>query len=115
MRTPEVLKLQKTGYSPVSYYNNNEELRNALDFIGRGIGGKSFDSIYNTLKNVDRYMALADFADYRKAQLKATELYNNKELWNKMSLTNIAKSGIFAADRSIKDYAENIWHAKPVE
>ena len=60
-------------------------------------------------------MALADFADYRKAQLKATELYNNKELWNKMSLTNIAKSGIFAADRSIKDYAENIWHAKPVE
>ena len=115
LQTPEVLSLQKHGYSPAEYYNNNPQLREALDFIGKGIGGQNFDNIYNSLKNNDRYMALADFADYRKAQLKATELYNNKELWNKMSLTNIAKSGIFAADRSIKDYAENIWHTKPVE
>ena len=115
MRTPEVLKLQKTGYSPISYYNNNEELRNALDFIGRGIGGKSFDSIYNTLKNVDRYMALADYADYCKAQRTATELYNNRDVWNRMSLINTAKSGIFSSDRSIDDYAKNIWKLKPVE
>jgi starch phosphorylase len=115
MQTPEVLALQKTGYSPIQYYNNNPELKEALDFIGKGIAGQSFDNIYNSLKNNDRYMALADYADYCKAQKKATELYNNKEVWNRMSLTNIAKSGIFAADRSIEDYARDIWHVKPVE
>ena len=115
MQTPEVLTLQKRGYSPMQYYNNNAELRAALDFIGAGIAGQNFDSIYNSLKNYDRYMALADFADYRKAQQKATELYNNSEVWGKMSLTNIAKSGIFAADRSIDDYAKNIWHTSPLK
>ena len=115
MRTPEVLKLQKTGYSPLNYYNNNSNLKNALDFIGKGIDGKPFDNIYNTLKSVDRYMALADYEDYCKAQQTAAKLYADKEKWNRMSLMNIAKSGIFAADRSIDDYANNIWHIKPVE
>ncbi|MBR6510055.1 MAG: glycogen/starch/alpha-glucan phosphorylase [Clostridia bacterium] len=115
MQTPEVLALQKKGYNAIEYYNNNAELREALDFIGRGISGQPFDNIYNSLKNNDRYMALADFADYRNAQAKARELYNNKEIWNNMSLNNIAKSGIFASDRSINDYANNIWHIKPVE
>ena len=115
MKTPEVLKLQKNGYSPMNYYNNNSQLKDALDFIGRGIDGKRFDNIYNTLKNVDHYMALADFSDYCAIQKKASELYQNSENWNKMSLINIAKSGIFAADRSIEDYAKNIWHINPVE
>ena len=115
MHTPEVLKLQREGYSPLQYYNNNSELKNALDFIGKGIDGKPFDNIYNTLKNYDRYMALADFSDYCSAHKKANELYKDKETWNRMSLINIAKSGIFAADRSIDDYAKNIWHIDPVK
>ena len=115
MRTPEVLNLQKRGYNPQMYYNNNPELRHALDFIGKGIDGKNFDNIYNTLKNVDTYMALGDFADYCSAQDKASELYKDNLKWNKMSLMNIASSGIFSADRSIKEYAENIWHIKPVK
>ncbi len=115
MRTPEVLKLQKSGYSPAEYYNNNPALKEAVDFIGRGIDGKPFDHIANALKTNDRYMALADYADYCAAQAKASELYKDKKKWNGSSLVNIAKSGIFAADRSIKDYAENIWHIKPVE
>ena len=115
LQTPEVLEMQKHGYSPLQYYNNNPELRAALDFIGKGIGGQNFDNIYNSLKNTDRYMALADYADYCKAQKKATELYNKPEIWNGMSLTNIAQSGIFASDRSIDDYAKNIWNLKPVK
>ncbi|MBQ2266084.1 MAG: glycogen/starch/alpha-glucan phosphorylase, partial [Clostridia bacterium] len=115
MQTPEVLRLQKQGYSPYEHYNNNPILRDALDFIGRGFGGMSFDSIYHTLKYNDTYMALADFADYQAAQKKATALYNDRDVWNKMSLTNIAKSGVFASDRSIEDYARDIWHIKPVE
>ena len=115
MQTPEVLSLQKNGYSPAQYYNNNPELREALDFIGKGIAGQPFDNIYSSLKSHDRYMALADFADYRKAQRRASTLYADSNKWNKMSLVNIAKSGIFSADRSIGDYAENIWHLKPVK
>ena len=115
MQTPEVLSLQKNGYSPAQYYNNNPELREALDFIGKGIAGQPFDNIYSSLKSHDRYMALADFADYRKAQKRASTLYADSNKWNKMSLVNIAKSGIFSADRSIGDYAENIWHLKPVK
>ena len=115
MRTPEVLNLQKRGYNPAPYYNNNQDLKRAIDFIESGILGQSFSNIANTLKNVDNYMALADYSDYCAAQVKATELYNNKDVWNKMSLMNIAKSGIFAADRSIADYAKNIWHIKPLK
>lgn len=115
MRTPEVLQIGKQGYSPMQYYNNNADLRSALDFIGSGFGGMRFDNIYNVLKNVDHYMALADFADYCAAQKRASELYAHRDKWNKMSLVNIASSGIFAADRSIKDYAENIWGIKPVK
>ncbi len=115
MQTPEVLKLQKNGYSPCEYYNNNPVLREALDFIGAGFGGQSFDDIYNTLRYHDTYMALADFADYRNAQAKATALYNQSEVWQKMSLTNIAKSGIFSADRSIADYARDIWNTEPIK
>ena len=115
MQTPEVLSLQKKGYSPIGYYNNNPKLREALDFIGKGTLGQSFDNIYNSLKNTDRYMALADYSDYCEAQKKATALYNTPDVWNKMSLTNIAKSGIFASDRSIDDYAKNIWHIEPVK
>ncbi len=115
MQTPEVLALQKSGYSPIQYYNNNAELRAALDFMGKGLNGQPFDNIYNSLKNNDRYMALADYADYCNAQKKAQALYRDSKKWNTMSLTNIAKSGIFAADRSIEDYAKNIWHINPVE
>ena len=115
MHTPEVLKLQKQGYNPSSYYCNNEKLKAALAFIEKGIGGQPFDNIYRTITGVDTYMALADFNDYCAAQDKASTLYNDKQLWNKMALVNIAKSGIFAADRSIKDYADNIWNIKPVK
>ncbi|MGI6279866.1 MAG: glycogen/starch/alpha-glucan phosphorylase [Acutalibacteraceae bacterium] len=114
LQTHEVLEMQKRGYSPLQYYNNNPELRAALDFIGNGIAGQNFENIYNSLKNYDRYMALADYSDYCKAQKKATQLYCDFEKWNRMSLVNIAKSGIFSADRSVEEYAKNIWKIRPV-
>ncbi|MEE0945240.1 MAG: glycogen/starch/alpha-glucan phosphorylase [Acutalibacteraceae bacterium] len=115
MHTPEVLALQKQGYNPFNYYSNNEKLKEALNYIQKGIGGQQFDNIYKTLTNVDTYMALADFSDYVRAQEKASMLYADTEKWNGMSLVNIAKSGIFAADRSIDDYAKNIWNITPLK
>lgn len=114
MHTPEVMALRKQGYNPHNYYENNAELKECLDFIKKGIGGQSFEPIYNTLANVDYYMALADFSDYCTAHDKVNKLYEDKTVWNRMSLKNIAESGIFAADRSIEDYARDIWNIKPI-
>ena len=90
-------------------------VKEALDFIGKGINGQPFENVHRILTSVDYYMSAADYKDYCNAQKLASELYSDTLKWNKMSLVNIAESGRFAADRSIKDYAENIWHIKPVE
>ena len=113
MRTPEVLKL-RNSYNPNPYYMNNPKLKRAVDFITAGIGGMQFSALSKALLESDYYMAFADFEDYCAAQNKATELYNDKERWSKMSLVNIAKAGRFSADRSIDDYAKTIWNAKPL-
>ena len=59
-------------------------------------------------------MCFADFESYRMTHEKAMDIYGDKERWNRMSLINIAESGIFAADRSIDDYARDIWNVKPI-
>jgi len=97
------------------YYRNNPKIRAVIDFISKGIGGVSFASLASSLINTDFYMAFADFEDYCNAQEKATRLYNDRDRWNKMSLLNIANSGVFSADRSIEEYATNIWNAKPIK
>ena len=114
MRTPEVLAL-RNQYYPARYYDNNPNLRRAVDFIVNGINGAHFPALSKALKGSDYYMAFADFEDYCAAQAKASEMYANADKWNKMSLINIANAGIFSADRSIYDYATKIWNAKPLE
>ncbi len=114
MHTPEVMTLRCQGYNPHNYTDNNPVLRECLDFIKNGINGQSFDPVYHTLANIDYYMALADFSDYCSAHDKINSLYADRTVWNRMSLNNIAESGIFAADRSIEDYARDIWNVKPI-
>lgn len=115
MQTDEVNRLKNAGYNPRSYYDNNAELKAVIDFISRGIGGNDFRDISDLLLNVDSYMALADFADYMRATRYAAQLYADRDRWNKMSLLNTAHSGIFAADRAVRQYADNIWHTKPLK
>lgn len=112
LKTPEVMELQKKGYNPMEYMYNNETLKSAVEFIQAGVNGKSFGEISSSLMNVDQYMALADFADYQKAQKLSAQAYQDKERFAKMSLMNISGAGIFSADRSIMDYANNIWHTQ---
>lgn len=114
MKTPEVQQLQNAGYHPMDYINNNSVLKGVIDFLNAGVNGKTFGEITSSLMNVDPYMALADFADYQMAQAKSAEVYKDKYAFAKMSLMNISGAGIFSADRSIMDYANNIWHTKPV-
>ena len=112
MTTPEVMNLQKQKYVPADYYRNNHIIRAVVDEINFS---DKFKEIADSLLNSDPYMVLADFADYARVQQKASEVYRNPEQWNRMSLMNIAGAGIFAADRSIRDYANNIWNLKPVK
>ena len=115
MKTNEVEDLKKIGYDPMQYYHNNTELRNTIDFITNyGINGNTFPEIGATIIHHDPYMVLADFEDYRRAQKRAEETWKDREKWNRMSLENIAGAGIFAADRAINEYAQNIWHTEPV-
>lgn len=115
MKTPEVEQLKKAGYFPQSYIQNNEALAKAMAFLQNGVNGKKFDEIYYSLVNTDPYMALADFTDYQRAQKEISKAYADREKFVKMSLMNISGAGIFSADRSIMDYANNIWHTKPVQ
>ncbi|MBR5451786.1 MAG: glycogen/starch/alpha-glucan phosphorylase [Clostridia bacterium] len=114
MSTPEVQRLRASGYRPMDYYNNNADLKAAVDFIGKGIGGVDLSDVRDILLGTDYYMSFADFEDYCAAQDKASALYSDRDTWNRMSLINIAKAGRFSSDRSIKDYAQNIWNANPV-
>ncbi len=115
METPEVNRLKKTGYFPRGHYDNNPILKETIDFLANGLGSNDARYVMDLLLNHDSYMALADFSDYQRAQKLSSELYADAEKWNRMSLNNIAGSGIFAADRSIEDYAKNIWHVEPLK
>ncbi|MDE6149681.1 MAG: glycogen/starch/alpha-glucan phosphorylase [Ruminococcus sp.] len=99
----------KAGYQPMNIYNSNGVIKAAIDRMQYGINGEVFNEIADTLKNQDTYMALVDFDSYQKAQKYASECYKDQRKWNKMSLMNIANAGIFSADRSVEDYARDIW------
>ncbi len=99
----------KASYKPIDIYNSNDVVRAAIDTINYGVNGVQFSEIADTLKNTDTYMALKDFDSYQAAQRYASECYKDKKKWQKMSLANIAGAGIFSADRSVEEYAKDIW------
>ena len=80
-----------------------------------GFGGRNYSEIATSLLTRDPYMVLADYEDYARAQAESGRLYLDKEAWAKKALLNTALSGIFASDRSIRDYNDRIWHAKQVK
>ena len=86
----------------------------ALNFLERGWNGENFHEVTENLRSSDPYMVMADFKDYRRAQADLQKLYADRETWARMSLKNIANSGIFSADRAVLDYARDIWYASPV-
>ena len=108
----EVVNMKQSGYKPMVYYEQNSIIKNAVDLMTEGINGNNFDEIASSLRWSDPYMVLADFESYRSAQIKVSEVYRDKKAFNKMSLMNIAKAGIFSADRAINDYMKNIWKTK---
>lgn len=105
----EEVVARKSSYHPEKYYNENGIIRAAIDKMTGGINGNTFEEVANSLKYSDPYMVLADFDSYAAAQVRSSELYRDQNKWQKMSLANIAGAGIFSADRSVEDYARDIW------
>jgi len=115
MLTPEVNALKGMGYHPNAFISGDNTAMAVLDMLEKGWNGENFSEVANNLRNSDPYMVMADFKDYRRAQQTVQQLYHDKKKWNQMSLMNIANAGIFSADRSIMDYARDIWGAAPVK
>jgi len=106
-------------YNAWDYYNGDWRIRNVMNTFINPVWSddrNDFKIIYDELlqKN-DEFFVLADFDAYVKAQEKIDELYNDRHLWAKMCLVNIAMSGYFSSDRTIEEYAEDIWQIKPIE
>ena len=115
MLTPEVNALKGMGYHPNAFISGDNTAMAVLDFLEKGWNGENFSEVTSNLRNSAPYMVMADFKDYRRAQHDLQELYRDKQKWNHMSLKNISNAGIFSADRSIMDYARDIWGATPVK
>ena len=116
LKAHEVSEMKNNGYRAYEYYMRDNLLKAVLDQFTQGFGdGVSYSDIANRLLfganggMADEYMLLADFQSYREAHERAGRTYLDPKQWNRMALVNIAKSGIFAADRSIRDYARDIW------
>lgn len=115
----EVEDMWKRGYDPTHYYQANPRIKRLIDTLRHGINGISFGEIADSLTigrggQPDGYMVLADFESYSNAQDRVDATYKDKEMWNRMSLVNIAKAGFFAADRAVEEYATRIWGLKPI-
>ena len=118
MSADEAEQLRMKGnYSPWSFYQENKSIASIIKFLINGIPGGSFGDIVNSLiagfnGEADQYFVIADFESYRAAQQEAASAYQDTFRWGGMSLTNIAKAGIFSADRSVREYADKIWRIK---
>ncbi|MFA5765213.1 MAG: glycogen/starch/alpha-glucan family phosphorylase, partial [Bacilli bacterium] len=119
MKADEVKELWSKSYRAQNFYDTNPRLRRVLDRLDLGFNNQSFSNIKGYLLSnypiADPYMCLADFDDYMRVHYQMDEAYQDRRRWNKMSLVNIAKAGIFSADRSIREYAERIWNIKVIK
>jgi starch phosphorylase len=118
MSEPEVAALEESGYNPGAFYEGNETLHRVLDLIASGHfsggDGSVFEPIVSNLLHQDRFMVLADFTSYLDAQEAVDHYYLDHEAWSRSAILNVARTGFFSSDRSMRDYIDRIWHAGAV-
>lgn len=117
--TPEVAEIRARGYQPRDIYDGNEELRRVLDAIRDGAFSPAeparYQGIYDALVNWgDHYLLLADYASYVAKQAEVDALYRDADAWTRTAILNVAGMGAFSSDRTIAQYAHDIWQTKPV-
>ncbi len=114
----EVMDLQRHGYRPRDYYENNPLLREVLDTISSGGLCRDDPGVFwplvENLLNQDPFMVLADFQAYMDCQERVSDLWRGPAEWTRMSILNVARMGTFSSDRSIREYCDKIWRVQPV-
>lgn len=116
LRDYQIREMEQTGYRPMDYVEKDPVLARSVSAMKEGFEGIRFEAFADQLyAGCDPYMVAADFTSYCQASQKAEQAYGDLRHWNRMSLHNISRAGRFAADRSIRDYAETIWNAEPVK
>lgn len=115
----EVEQLKAQGYNPWDYYHGNPELKTVIDMIGNGYFSPYQPDLFKPIVNAlthdgDRFMLLADYASYIDGQQRVGELYKNPADWSRRAILNVAHMGYFSSDRTILEYAQEIWNASPV-
>ncbi|MBK5206600.1 MAG: glycogen/starch/alpha-glucan phosphorylase [Polaromonas sp.] len=118
LKTPEVLSLRQSGYQPLHYYKSVPGLKAVLDAIAGGQFSPQEPERYRALIDHllwggDHYLLLADYASYVAAQAKVDDLYRQPAQWCERAIANVAGMGVFSADRTISQYASQIWHVAP--
>jgi starch phosphorylase len=117
LNATEVALLKISDYRPRDYYEQNEILREVIDFISSGkLGGGDkdlFQPIVENLLGNDPFFLLADYQSYIDAQEQVSTLWRDKAAWTRKSILNTARMGKFSSDRSIRDYCERVWQIKP--
>jgi starch phosphorylase len=119
LKAEEVAELRNKGYDPKNHYHSNSQLKEVLDQLDSGFFCQEdpnlFKPIVDSLLNKgDYYLLLADFASYMECQEKVSRTYQDPDQWTEKAILNVANMGKFSSDRSIREYAEQIWHASPV-
>lgn len=120
LTTDEIALTKAAGYNPWDYYNSNAELKQVLDMIANGFFSVEepdrYQAIFdNLLQKGDHYLLLADYASYIAAQDAVSALYQDQEEWSRRAILNVARVGKFSSDRTIGEYAKNIWHVAPAK
>ncbi len=119
LKAQEVVELKERGYRPRDYYDENPELQKALNMIAYGYFSPFDPSLFqpivdSLLEHGDTFMLLADYGSYIECQERVSAAFQDQAHWTKMSILNTASMGKFSSDRTIKQYAEEIWGAKQV-
>jgi len=119
MTTDQVYAAKAAGYNPASFYHANPELKETIDELGSGRFSRGdqnlFKPLIDSLLSQDPYMLLADYQSYIECQDRIDQAYLEVDHWTRMSILNTARMGKFSSDRAIREYANEIWHVKPVE
>lgn len=115
----QVAERHAQGYNPWDYYHANHELRQSLDMIGSGYFSPENPDLHKPIvdrltRGGDPYLLLEDYASYISCQEWVAELYTNRDEWTRKAILNVAHMGKFSSDRTIREYAEEIWGVKPV-
>jgi glycogen phosphorylase len=113
----EVIKLKENGYNARKYYEANSDLKRVIDMIATDYFNKDepgiFKPILDSLLNDDNYCLFADYQSYVDMQDEVSKVYQDVDEWTRRSIYNVARIGKFSSDRSVKEYADNIWKVKP--